>query len=73
MFFQQDIFGLVLRQIRDFGDDEQLLDQSESFLLSFVHDVLLCSSSEDPLQEKNSHFSFDVILGRTRLALQFCL
>lgn len=64
MFFQQDVFGLVLRQVGNFGNDEQLLDQSKSFFLSFVHYVLLCSSSEDPLQEQYGHLSFDVVFGR---------
>ena len=73
MLFQQDVLSLVFREIGDFGDDEQLLDQGEAFLLSLVHDILLCSSSQDPLQEKDSHFSLDVVLGGARLALQFCL
>lgn len=49
VLLQQDLLGLVLRQVRDLGHDQQLLDESETLLLAFVHDVLLSTTTEDAL------------------------
>ena len=71
MFFQEDLFGLVLGQIGDFGDNQKLLDEGESFFFPFIHDILLCPASQNSLQEQHSNLSFNFILLRRRLFVQF--
>ncbi len=71
MFFEQDFFGFVFRQVGDLSDNQQFFNQGESFFLAFIHDVLLGSSSQDSLQEKDSHFPLDSIFFSRGLFVKF--
>lgn len=51
MLLQQDVLGLVLREVGDLGDYQQLFNKGEPLLFPLIHDILLGSSSQNPLQE----------------------
>ena len=71
MFLQENLLSLVFREIGNLGDNEQLFDESQSFLLALIHDVLLSPSPENSLQEEHSHFSLNSVFLLGGLFMQF--
>ncbi len=70
MLFEQYFLSFIIWEIGDLSDNKQLLNKGKPLFFSFVHYVLLSTSSQYPLKEQNCNFSFYIVFCCCRFPLQ---
>lgn len=71
MLFEEDFFCVFFVEIGNGGDNQEFLNEGETFVFAFVHDVLLGSAPKYSLQKDDGYFSFGEIFGGRGFLFEF--